>query len=521
MLKSIYQLNSQDYSSYTAINRLVNSDPSARQTNRQTFQRKFYDTFDWRLFNAGCLLEEDLSGNTRLLRLRSLRSGSSIIEQPLKESPRFYRDICRGRLRDLLKKLIKERALLDMGTHELRSTEYERRDSLDKIILRLKVTGVYAPLSANRRKPVCAWLELHPLRGYEDEADKARKLLVKNYRFNDFDINQAQVLFRALNKTPADYSSKMDIRLEAGMPAHASLSNVLLYNLDIMETNEDGIKQDIDIEFLHDFRVANRRSRSLVTRAKRVFPEGELQRYKKAFSWLSKLTSTHRDLDVFLADFAIYENRIPRNGSGDLEPLWELLQKNRTREHKRLLRALDSSRFASFKKDWRSFLESDHVTDRMPERGMEPVIHVASKSIWKGYKKLLQQGDAIKTNYTFESIHQLRKDGKKLRYLLEAFRSLYPDDDISSVIGILKKLQNNLGDIVDMHTQRYMLEDWKQVLQKRGSSMVDTINAIDHLENLCIEEETEAEKKFKKRFNRFSSHANRKLFLDLFKNSDR
>ncbi|HKK16909.1 MAG TPA: hypothetical protein VJ981_09380, partial [Gammaproteobacteria bacterium] len=67
MLKSIYQLNSQDYSSHTAINRLVNSDPSARQTNRQTFQRKFYDTFDWRLFNAGYLLEEDLSGNTRLL----------------------------------------------------------------------------------------------------------------------------------------------------------------------------------------------------------------------------------------------------------------------------------------------------------------------------------------------------------------------------------------------------------------------------------------------------------------------
>ncbi|HKK16931.1 MAG TPA: CHAD domain-containing protein, partial [Gammaproteobacteria bacterium] len=446
----------------------------------------------------------------------SLRSGSCIIEQPLKESPRFYRDIPRGRLRDMLKKLIKERALLDMGTHEVRSTEYEHRDSLDKIILRLKVTGIYVPLPGSRQKGVCAWLELHPLRGYEDEAEMLSKLLSKKHQFRHINEDLARVLFRALDKTPADYSSKMDIRLEHDMPGHSALSAVLLYNLEIMESNENGIKQDIDIEFLHDFRVANRRSRSLVTRVKHVFPESELGRFRKAFSWLSKLTSTHRDLDVFLADFAIYENRIPRNGGGDLEPLRELLQKNRTREHKRLVRALESSRFDSFRHDWRTFLESKHQTCRHTAKGMTPVMEIASKSIWKGYKKLLQQGDTIKTNYTFESIHQLRKDGKKLRYLLEAFRSLYPDDDISSVIGILKKLQNNLGDIVDMHTQRYMLEDWKQTLLHGKSIPADTIQAIDHLENLCIEEEAEAEKKFKKRFNRFSNRINRKLFLDLF-----
>lgn len=516
-MESIHQLKSGKYASYTALNRFIKSLLPVKAVREQTISRLYLDTFDWLLFNAGCLLEEEQSGKERLLRLRTLQPRTSILEQPVRKTPRFHHDVGPGRLHDTLKKRIKERTLLQMGTHEVRSRDYEVRDALDKIILRLKVTGVYA-LPGARQKGICAWLELRPLRGYEDEAEKTRNLLIENHRFTDFDINHSRDLFRAFNKTPSDYSSKMDIRLAPDMPAHAALSDVLLYNLDIMEINEKGIRQDIDIEFLHDFRVAGRRSRSLLTQVKRVFPESEVQRYKKAFSWLSKLTSAHRDLDVFLADFATYEKKIPHNGGDELEPLRELLQKNRIHEHKRLVRALESDRFATFRKNWREFLESGHVTDRMPERGEAPVIDVASRSIWKNYRKLLQQGDAIKTNYTFESIHRLRKDGKKLRYLLEAFRNLYAGEDIISVLNILKKLQNNLGDIVDMHTQRYMLEEWKQALQNRSRLTESTINAIDHLENLCMEEEAKAEKKFIKRFNRFSSRANRKLFIDLFRN---
>ncbi|HSR63030.1 MAG TPA: CHAD domain-containing protein [Gammaproteobacteria bacterium] len=304
----------------------------------------------------------------------------------------------------------------------------------------------------------------------------------------------------------------MDFSLDPAMPAYSALSSVLLFNLDIMEVNEKGIMEDADIEFLHDFRVANRRSRSLVTRVKHVYPKTGLGHFRRAFSWLSKLTSTHRDLDVFLADFATYEMKIPVNSGGELESLRGLLQEKREIEHGKLVKALDSRRFNTFKHDWRCFLEEGNRKPPDAPKSMTPIMDVASESIRDNFRKLLKQGNRINRNYNFEAIHKLRKDGKKLRYLLETFKSLYPADDVSRVIKNLKKIQDNLGDIVDMHMQQIMLEDWKQAMQNRSNVPENTIKAIEYLESLCREEEKKAGEKFRKRFSRFSNKGNRGLF---------
>ncbi|NIQ15516.1 MAG: CHAD domain-containing protein, partial [Candidatus Dadabacteria bacterium] len=80
----------------------------------------------------------------------------------------------------------------------------------------------------------------------------------------------------------------------------------------------------------------------------------------------------------------------------------------------RLVKALKTQRFDQFKNDWRNFLEHGKKKSLNAVMGTVPIIDVANKSIWRNYKKVLRQGDIIKTNYTFDSIHTLRKDGKKL-----------------------------------------------------------------------------------------------------------
>ncbi|NIQ15515.1 MAG: CHAD domain-containing protein, partial [Candidatus Dadabacteria bacterium] len=94
-------------------------------------------------------------------------------------------------------------------------------------------------------------------------------------------------VFDSLDKTPGEYSSKLEINLDRDMPSHTALSSALIYNLDIMEKNEIGIMEDIDIEFLHDFRIAGRRSRSVLGQVRDVFPRSPLGRYKNFLSWLS------------------------------------------------------------------------------------------------------------------------------------------------------------------------------------------------------------------------------------------
>lgn len=300
------------------------------------------------------------------------------------------------------------------------------------------------------------------------------------------------------------------------MPCRAALSSVLSQNLTMLESCEAGIIADIDNEFLHTFRIAGRRSRSLLNQMKQVYPESRLIRFKNAFSWLSESTSVHRDLDVFLAGFPAYKKRIGIHAADALEPLREQLLSQRYQEHTLLLNVLASRRYASFKSNWRDYLLHTSKQATRSENASLPIIGVTNKAIWHGYHKLIKQGKSITSRYDYENIHALRKNAKKLRYLLESFKSVYASKEINLVIKVLKKLQDNLGAIVDMHVQRALLDEWKQELQTNTYFPAQTLLAINNLGMLCSEDERTAQRKFKKRFNQFSTKDHQELFRDMF-----
>ena len=311
-------------------------------------------------------------------------------------------------------------------------------------------------------------------------------------------------------------SSKLKVELKGDMPSHYALSSVLLQNLDMLENCEAGIIADIDNEFLHTFRIAGRRSRTLLNQIRRVYPESRINRFKKVFSWLSESTSIHRDLDVFLTDFPLYEKRITTIGSDILEPLHEHLLSQRKQEHALLLNVFKSRRYASFKLNWRDFLlHAGKYAPRTTDSSL-PIHDAVNKAIWRNYNKLLRQGKMIRPSHNYEGIHTLRKNAKKLRYLLESFKSIYSIKKIKLAIKVLKKLQDNMGDIVDMHIQKCVLDEWKQELKKYKNVSAQTLLAINQLGKLCNEDEQIANMKFKKRFNQFSLKANQKLFRNAF-----
>jgi CHAD domain-containing protein len=319
-----------------------------------------------------------------------------------------------------------------------------------------------------------------------------------------------------ISNQPVTPSSKLKIELAGDMPCHYALSSVLLQNLEMLENCEAGIIADIDNEFLHTFRIAGRRSRSLLNQIKQVYPVSRITRFNNAFSWLSECTSVNRDLDVFLADFPSYKERIGTDGAGALEPLREQLLSQRYQEHSLLLNLLASRRYASFKSNWRDYLL--HTVKQAPRTANSslPIIEVANKYIWHNYRKLIKQGKNITSKYDYENLHTLRKNAKKLRYLLETFKSIYSAKEVSLAIKVLKKLQDNLGAIVDMHIQKRLLGEWKQELQSNKYFPAQTLLAINNLGMLCNEDERTAKRKFKKRFNQFSTKVHQKLFHKTF-----
>ena len=90
--------------------------------------------------------------------------------------------------------------------------------------------------------------------------------------------------------------------LDPAMLGTAAVARVLGAYFRTLDANESGVVADLDIEFLHDFRVATRSSRSVLNRMREVFPEREHEKARSDLAWLGKITGPKRDLDVFLGD---------------------------------------------------------------------------------------------------------------------------------------------------------------------------------------------------------------------------
>jgi CHAD domain-containing protein len=62
-------------------------------------------------------------------------------------------------------------------------------------------------------------------------------------------------------------------------------------------------------------------------------------------------------------------------------------------------------------------------------------------------------GEAIGDDSPHEALHDLRKVGKELRYLLEFFGGLFPAEEVKPMIKALKALQDVLGRFQDFEVQ--------------------------------------------------------------------
>ncbi len=273
--------------------------------------------------------------------------------------------------------------------------------------------------------------------------------------------------------------------------------------LEIIADNLPGTLEDIDSEFLHDLRVAVRRSRSLQRQFKSVYPE-RLQHHRDEFKRLQAITGDLRDLDVYLLDFPALRASLPQQMQADLDPLRGLLETRRARALTATRRGLKAKRTQDELDAWRTFvteLEPADVT----------VQALASERISKVYKKMVKMGRAIDDDSPAEDLHELRKVGKELRYLLEFFTSLYPAEVVKPFIKTLKGLQDQLGRFQDREVQATALRNLAPDVANPP-----TVMAMGVLVDRFIKEEAQARTEFADRFDAFASSEQRAVVKEHF-----
>jgi len=140
--------------------------------------------------------------------------------------------------------------------------------------------------------------------------------------------------------------------------AHVRAATLVLTRvLDVIRANFDGAADDVDSEFLHDLRVAVRRSRSVQRQLRSVFPAEDLAGFRSEFRWLQRATGAARDLDVYVLEFELTRALVPHGARADLGPVLAALRLRRSSVREEMVRALRSPRTTNLLSDWGALLE--------------------------------------------------------------------------------------------------------------------------------------------------------------------
>jgi CHAD domain-containing protein len=292
---------------------------------------------------------------------------------------------------------------------------------------------------------------------------------------------------------------------------------ILLHLLDTLERNVDGVVDDHDTEFLHDLRVACRRSRSALTQLKGVLPADEVAPYIEGFKWLGTVTGPCRDLDVFLLELDDLRELAGSSEPNRLGPLEEIIVGDRARAWREVVRAVTSRRFATLTRRWRQLL----LTPPKDPRAVagRPVEALANERIRKAHRRVLKRGSKLVGNPVPDRLHRLRIDAKKLRYLLEFFRSLYTSGRVAPLVKRLKRLQDNLGGFHDCEVQRDRLRGFARKVAAVSPVPTETLLAMGRLEAALDLRQESHRQDFAGRFTRFASPSGTREYDDLLESS--
>jgi CHAD domain-containing protein len=488
-------------------------------------RRTWLDTFDWRLHRAELLLEYVAAAKTGELQLTAADGEQT--DQPVTgwqaSRPRLFSDLPDGPVAARVVDLVTPRALLPVITLSCATASYRLLNDDTKTVARLFVE--HPALAVAPHTKLAPRLFIAEVRGYPAQARRAARILAATPGITPAFEPAGTEALRAQGRRPRDYSNKVDAKITHLMPAPQAAAAILLRLLDTLEANVAGVLHDTDSEFLHDLRVSTRRTRSAIKLFGDVLttPQAgrgrltadDVARFAAEFKWVGDITTPTRDLDVHLLDFEDTKTQLHAAKPDDLEPFRGYLEQRRRREFRALTRALKSARFTGLSADWRDRLTTinDPAQPKSKtSRGRsgpastagETAGTLAAERTRRTFTKVAKRGAVITPNSPPESLHDLRKRCKELRYALEFFAPLHDPATYAKVVGDLKRLQDCLGEFQDTEVQIAEIRTLATAMLAASEAPAVTLLAMGELTADLARRQHAAREDFERRFAAFA-----------------
>jgi CHAD domain-containing protein len=406
------------------------------------------DSFDQSLRLSQRLLLEDGE------RMEVLSASGVTFEQDAAPDARFVADFADGPIKAALADLSPLRALLPVASGAVRSGRLTLLDDEGKTRARA-VLRELEPAEGN----AVVLVTVQGLRGY----DGALRDLVARIRDCGGTSLSAGNLYRMIDPACMTYNPKPVIEVGRNETAFDAATDLIDGYLPVARANEAGIVADFDTEFLHDYRIALRKIRSVLSLFKGVYDPEQTAELKARFSGLMAPTGRLRDLDVYLLDQQRFFDLVPDTMNGGLEAMFALLADRRAEAQATLAEHLRSKAYAKeIKALAKLFAKRKKL---MPGPNASRASYdLACELIWKRYRKIGRVAAGLTITTPDAEVHELRIECKKLRYLMEFFAPVFPQDGFRSILKPLKKLQDSLGLFNDFAVQQARLLTFSETL---------------------------------------------------------
>jgi CHAD domain-containing protein len=292
---------------------------------------------------------------------------------------------------------------------------------------------------------------------------------------------------------------KCTVRLRRGMRIDKAVRRILLAALADIRANRPGVIEDIDTEFLHQFRIAVRRTRSVLGLLNDGLPKEFRDRYYEEFTWVHEATGVLRDLDVLSLERGDLLRLVELELQAGLGTFFDHLVSRRAQEFETVRRRLSSRRLHMMLRSWETALSGNGLKNG--KRGRRSVRGVARRVIAKRFRAALKMGREFGVDSPDEDLHRLRIRFKKLRYLMQFLAVAFPKKKLRRMVRLLARLQDCLGEFNDRCVQL-------EVLEKYRSEHADEWEkpAIDSLISSLDARKASARASFHKNFDRLAKH---------------
>ena len=221
------------------------------------------------------------------------------------------------------------------------------------------------------------------------------------------------------------------------------------YGVHQVLANVTGAALGEDLEYVHQARVALRRTRSAL-RVLGVARSAD-DPIARDLRWMADCFGAVRDWDVLLTQSLPLLRKA--TGDGQQDPWDRLIQKAQQRRRRRQLRlraTLGSAAFAQ------AALRLLRWAEEPPAAGAAHLTHQARRAIERGHERLASAARDL-AKLSPQGRHRLRILAKRQRYALELLTPLLDDGAPTRTLKQLSRLQQLLGEINDVHVAVSML----------------------------------------------------------------